>query len=74
MIAWLYCTSVLREKSESLLILFYFIILRLLYFKQSKTFCVHLKFIVFCLHAADFFLGECLPDAIQKPALRELVI
>lgn len=57
-----------------------FFILRLLYFKQSKTFHVHLKFIVFCLHAAYFFLGECSPNAVGDLTLalalafRELVI
>ena len=35
-------------------------------------FCVHLKSIVLCLHVADFSLGECVPDAFQDPALREL--
>lgn len=80
MIAWLCCTSLLREKKNErpLSFLFYFVLFCLLggslYFKQNKPFCVHLKFVVFCLHAAGFFLGEGPPDATGDLTLRELII
>lgn len=36
--------------------------------------CVSLKFTVFRLHEADFFLSKCLPDAIEDPTHGELVL